>query len=197
MPTMSKLATITKRLGAVHAKSKEAEKELKVSRSEFFEAVDEEIISTETLARQTITFPATLTEQCEDDAEDLTTYVKRFYPGWRIAEIGSKENICIIEEDPSFKKFVYVNHEDGNVYRRNVSQGDPSLDDDRLKSEDPELWERITEVKIIPRQEIRVLKDLETLPNQDFSAIQEYLVPGPMTVKLDAPRKAKPDELDA
>lgn len=194
---MSKLADITKRLGAVHAKSKEAEKELKTSRSEFFDAVDEEILSTETLAQQTITFPAKLSEQCEDDAEDLITYVKRFYPGWRIAETDTKKHTCIIEEDPSFKKFVYVNHEDGKVYRRNVAQGGPSLDDDRLKTEDPKLWERITEVKVIPQQETRILKELETLPDQDFSAIQEYLVPGPMTVKLDAPRKAKPNELDA
>lgn len=191
---MNKLSEITKLLGIAHAESKKAEKELKTYRSEFFEAIDDEIISTETFARQTITF---IPPKTEDDAEDLITYVNRFYPGWRIVDVGSKRNTHIIEEDPAFKKFVYVNHEDGNIYRRNVSQSGPSLDDERLKRENPKLWERITEVKIIPRQETRVLKDLETLPNKDFSEIQEYLVPGPMTVKLDAPRKAKPDELDA
>lgn len=190
---MNRLSDITKKLGYVHAKSKQIEKELKASRSEFFEAIDNEIIENDTLARQTITF---VPPKGKEDAEDLITHVKRFYPGWRIAESGSKKNTHIIEEDPAFKKFVYVNREDGNIYRRNVSQGGPSLDDDRLKKENPKLWERITEVRIIPEQEVRVLTDLDSLPSRDLSAIQEYLVPGPMTVKLDAPRKAKPNELD-
>lgn len=194
---MNALATITQRLGKAHAESKKAEKELKESRAEFFDAVDEEIISTETLARQTIELPPDIPFPVDEDDRGVMDYVKRFYPGWRLVDVGAKEHTYIIEEDPAFKKFVYVNHEDGNVYRRNVAQGGPSLDDDRLKSENPELWERITEVRVIPQQETRVLKDLEDLPDQDFAAIQEYLVPGPMTVKLDAPRKAKPDELDA
>lgn len=191
---MSDLAAITTKLGSAHATSKKAEKELKESRSEFFVAIDDEIVETETLARQTIEFES---PAGEEDAEDLLTHIKKFYPGWRLAETGSKEHTHIIEEDPAFKKFVYVNHDDGNVYRRNVSQAGPSLDDDRLKEENPELWKRITEVKVVPRQQVRVLKDLETLPNEDLAEIQEYFVPGPMTVKLDAPRKAKPDELDA
>lgn len=191
---MSQLTEITKRLGVAHATSKQAEKELKSSRGEFFEAIDEEIISTETLAQQTIIFEP---PEGEGDAEDLLTHIKKFYPGWRLKDSGSKEYTYIIEEDPSLKKFVYVNREDGNVYRRNVSQAGPSLDDDRLKAENPKLWERITDVRVIPQQETRVLKDLDSLPSRDLSAVQEYLVPGGMTVKLDAPRKAKPDELDA
>lgn len=185
---MADLAAITTKLGSAHATSKKAEKELKESRSEFFEAIDEEILETETLARQTIVVP---------DELDETSYIKQFFPGWRLVDPGSKKNTYIIEEDPAFKKFVYVNHDDGQVYRRNVSQAGPSLDDDRLKAEDPELWEKITEVQIVPQQEVRVLKDLDTIPNAQLAAMQEYFVPGGMTVKLDAPRKAKPDELDA
>lgn len=185
---MSDLAVITTKLGSAHATSKKAEKELKESRSEFFVAVDDEIVENETLARQTISVPEGL---------DAEAYVKQFHPGWRVVDSGSKAHTYIIEEDPAFKKFVYVNHEDGNVYRRNVSQAGPSLDDDRLKEENPELWKRITEVKVVPRQRVRVLKDLETVSNKDLAEMQEYFVPGPMTVKLDAPRKAKPDELDA
>ena len=90
-----------------------------------------------------------------------------------------------------------VNHDDGNIYRRNISQAGPSLDDERLKQENPKLWKRITEEREVPATVVRALKDLETLPDKDLAAMQEYFVPGPMTVKLDAPRKAKPDELDA
>jgi hypothetical protein len=194
---MSDLAAITTKLGSAHATSKKAEKELKESRSEFFVAIDDEIVENETLARQTIELPSDIPFPVNEDDQGVINYVKQFHPGWRLADVGSKENTYIIEEDPSFKKFVYVNRKDGQVYRRNVSQAGPSLDDERLKEENPELWKRITESKVIPRQVTRVLKDLETVSNKDLAEMQEYFVPGPMTVKLDAPRKAKPDELDA
>jgi hypothetical protein len=194
----NQLQQITKQLGTAHKKKSEGERELKESRSKFFKAIDEEILSTETLAQQTIEVPETVV-----DEETLIQHVAVFYPGWQVGEVVSlvwadeAPTEIIIEENPAFKKFVYVNHEDGFVYRRNVSEGGPSLDDERLKVEDPELWKRITEVKVVPRQQVRVLKDMETLPDKDLAAMQEYFVPGSMTVKLDAPRKAKPDELDA
>ena|ERR1019366_1994259 len=180
------LDEITKQLGTAHRAKSAAEKDLKVSRSKFFEAIDEEIIANETLAQQTIEVP---------DNIDIESYVTQFYPGWLL--IDSDDDSVLIEEDPSFKKFVYINHEDGYVYRRNVSQSGPSLDDDRLKAENPKLWKRITQEEEIPAKVVRVLKDLETLPDKDLAAMQEYFVPGSMTVKLDAPRKAKQDELDA
>jgi len=187
------LQQITKQLGSAHKKKSEGEKELKASRAQFFEAIDQEILSTQTLAQQTIEVPEDAADQ-----EALLRHVAVFYPGWQLGEVvpsvwadGLPSEI-IIEENPAFKKFVYVNHEDGNVYRRNVSEGGPSLDDERLKAEDPALWKRITTTKAV-----RVLKDMDTLPDKDLAAVQEYFVPGSMTVKLDAPRKAKPDELDA
>jgi hypothetical protein len=185
------LQQITKQLGTAHKKKSEGEKELKESRGKFFAAIDEEIVSTETLAQQTISVP---------EGVEVANYVKVFHPGWRPFE--SDSNLeggidVLIEEDPSFKKFVYINHQDGQVYRRNVSEGGPFLDDNRLKAENPKLWKRITQEEEIPAKTVRVLKDLETLPDKDLAAMQEYFVPGLMTVKLDAPRKAKPDELDA
>lgn len=185
------LSQITKTLGSAHRAKSTAEKELKESRSKFFDAVDEEIVATETLAQQTVDLPA--------DVESAEAYVRQFYPGWRVVGDEPEEGAetALIEEDPAFKKFVYVNHDDGYVYRRNVSQGGPSLDNERLKAEDPKLWKRITEERVQPATKVRVLKDLEEVDNKDLAAMQEYFVPGPMTVKLDAPRKAKPDELDA
>jgi hypothetical protein len=182
------LQEITKQLGSAHKKKSEGEKELKKSRSEFFEAIDEEILSTETLAQQTIVIPYA-------EEENVVTHIQTFYPGWQYV-YENDDGSVIIEEDPSFKKFVYINHDDGNLYRRNVSQSGPSLDDDRLKVENPKLWKRITQEEEVPAKVVRVLKDLETLPDKDLAAMQEYFVPGSMTVKLDAPRKAKPDELD-
>jgi len=177
------LNQITKRLGNAHKQKTVAEKELKESRNLFFDAIYDEILDTETLAQQTIEIP--------NYVDDVVDYIKQFYPGWYLIEHFAKEDkTALIEEDPSFKKFVYVNQEDENLYKRNVSQAGPSLDDERLKEEDPKLWKRITDQKTT-----RVLKDLETVSNDDLAAMQKYFVPGPMTVKLDAPRKAKPEEL--
>ena len=173
------LDQITKELGTRYEVSKTAAAELATKKSEFFTAIDEEIISTETLAQQTVSPPA--------DFGEPEAYVKVFYPGWRVIE--ETEEGILIEEDPAYKKFVHVNHEDGKLYRRNVSQAGPSLDDARLQQEDPDLWKRIT--KPAPR----MLKDLDKVSNKDLAAMQAYFVPGSMVVKLDAPRQAKPEEL--
>src|ERR1035441_1194177 len=110
------LNQITKQLGSAHKKKSVAEKELKESRTKFFEAVDEEIIATETLAQQTVEIP--------EGVESARVYIKQFYPGWRVVgdDLGEGVTTVLIEEDPAFKKFVYINRDDGNLYRRNVSQ---------------------------------------------------------------------------
>lgn len=177
------LDTITKELGTRYAVKKTAEAELTEKKSEFYRAIDEEVLETETLAQKTIR-PS---EGAPIDPDQRAKWIKRYHPGWRFVEEDAAENI-LLEEDPAFKKFVHVNHEDGMFYRRNVSQEGPSLDDERLQTENPTLWKRIT-------KPARVLKDLDTVSDKDLAALQEYFVPGKMTVKLDAPRAAKPEEL--
>ena len=174
------LDTITKELGTRYEVSKTAAAELAAKKGDFYTAIDAEIIKTTTLAQQTITVP-------DAEEEDVVKHIKTFYPGWRYVEEHDDGGV-LIEEDPAFKKFVHVNPEDGKLYRRNISQEGPSLDDERLQQEDPALWKRIT-------KPARVLKPFYTVSNKDLAALQAYLVPGKMTVKLDAPRAAKPEEL--
>lgn len=183
------LNVVTQKLGVAYKKAKDGEKELKESRGEFFEACDEAVVEEQTLAQQTITVP-------DAEEEDVVNHIQIFYPGWRYVEENDDGGV-IIEEDPAFQKYVHINPDTNMVFRRNVSQAGPSLDDERLKIEDPALWKRITETKVQPATRVRVLKDLEEVNNKDLAAMQEYFVPGRMTVKLDPPRKAKSDELDA
>src|SRR5208282_5423416 len=159
------LDTITKELGTRYEVSKTAAAELAAKKSDFYTAIDAEIIETTTLAQQTVAPPK--------DFGEPETYVKVFYPGWYVIE--ENEEGILIEEDPAFKKFVHVNLEDGKLYRRNVSQEGPSLDDERLQQEDPALWKRIT-------KPARVLKPFDTVSNKDLAALQAYFVPGKMTV---------------
>ncbi|MDA4131524.1 MAG: hypothetical protein OK454_00150 [Thaumarchaeota archaeon] len=178
------LDTITKELGTRYEVKKTAEAELAEKKGEFYKAIDVEIEATETLAQKTVTLPEDLA-----DEEAVNTYLKVFHPGWRYLDDESEEDrTVIVEEDPAFKKFVHVNVEDGKLYRRNISQEGPSLDNERLQAEDPALWKRLT-------KPARVLKPMDKIPNKDLAAMQAYFVPGKMTVKLDAPRAAKPEEL--
>src|SRR5208282_2645642 len=158
------LDTITKELGTRYEVSKTAAAELAAKKSEFYKAIDAEIVETETLAQQIVGYTG-------DPAE----CVKVFYPGWRVVSSDPEDNTAVIEEDPAFKKFVHVNPEDGKFYRRNISQEGPSLDDERLQQEDPALWKRIT-------KPARVLKPFYTVSNKDLAALQAYFVPGKMTV---------------
>jgi hypothetical protein len=171
------LDTITKELGTRYAVKKTAEAQLAEKKGEFYKAIDAEILETETLAQQTVGYTG-----------DPADHIKVFYPGWRIVSSDPEDNTAVIEEDPAFKKFVHVNVEDGKLYRRNISQEGPSLDDERLQAEDPALWKRLT-------KPARVLKPMDKIPNKDLAAMQAYFIPGKMTVKLDAPRAAKPEEL--
>ena len=87
--------------------------------------------------------------------------------------------------------FEYVNKTDGLVYSRQISNGAPLLDDERLREEDPELWDQIT---YIPEPE-RTLKPLDELDPELLAKVGSYLITGRVTTKLGAPRKAKPEEL--
>ena len=87
--------------------------------------------------------------------------------------------------------FEFVNKKDGLVYSRQISRGAPSLDDDRLRKEDPELWDEIT---YVPEPE-RTLRPLEDLSPEQLAKVSSYLLPGKITPKLGAPRKATLDDL--
>jgi hypothetical protein len=168
-------------LGIAYAADKLAEKDLKNEKAAFYKLLDEEVAS-EKLAHKKVDVPHSV---------DPDEWLEKWHPGWRFADDEKKIGKVVIEEHPSFKKRTYVNREDGVVYGRTVKEANPSLDDERLREQDPELWERISHT-----EEVRVLNDLETISKADFAKMKKYFVPGKLTVSLMTPRKAKPDELD-
>lgn len=177
------LDAITEKLVEKYKAFKSAEGEKDAEKKTFFDACNE-LVGANDLARQTVRLP----ESSEDSPLDIEQYIGTFYPGWRLIE--GRAATAVIEEDPSFKPYVHINRDLGMVVKREVSQAGPSLDDERLRSEDPDLWKRIT-------KPARVIKDLSAVSDTDIGKLSKYFVPGKKTVKLAAPRKAKPDELDA
>lgn len=214
------LIDITFDLGINHEISKASKKDLESSRSEFFD-IATKTLEEGSLAKRNIT----INDNC---GESVDLYIEKWYPGWRMVKSKPIDDgfLVQIEEDPSLKKFVFINPSDGRVYQRNAIQGNPYLDDDKIKQRDPDLWERISNP--IPYQNIdqliefcefadipyeimmgwvetkqasydwpRSLVDMDEMSDDDFNEIQKYLVPGSISLRLEPPRIAKSEDLES
>lgn len=182
---MTDLNDITSKLGESYDIWKDGEKAKNKLRDTFFNTVNREL--SEQVAPQIVAeFPT-------EDEEDALRRAQRQYVRHRVISTSKVEGgyQVVLEEDPELRPFSYLNKTDGRVYQRIVSEGSPVLDDDALKDENPELWEAITE-EVTERK----LKPLENLSPEQIEELSPYIsLPKPQ-VRLAAPRKAKPEELD-
>lgn len=210
------IETVTKRFGAAYERNKKAKTWLEQQQKRLFQAFDEQIELHPPQRRRSTVIP---------EGKDAKEYITKFHPGWRI--VSQQEDIVILDENPSLLSHTFTNHETGMVYGRARVEASPSLDDDRLRQEDPQLWERITiwpepwyslvhdavkNFTAVPwspdsLDEVvgehltahgveRVLRDLNTLSTNDLALIEQYIIPGPVSVRLIPPRKTKPEELE-
>ena len=209
------LNTITKEFGREHVKKKDAEAALKKGKDEFYEAANQ-ALERGTLEQRTVQIPS---------SEDTQRYVDTHFPGWRIVgraeeiTLGGFDSL-IIEEDPAFMPFVHFNDKDGKIYKRSAVPGSPYLDDEKLKAEDPDLWMAVSQpdpillsvldkfsewsggdiVRTLTRQftqEIpRVLLPMDEIDPDHVNLLANYIVPGPIEIKMLAPRTPKPEEIE-
>src|SRR4051812_18767479 len=130
------LEDTTSKLGEFHRKWKEAEKEKEKYKKQFFSEITEEVAN-EVVAQSVETVEA------EDDEAAVRISERRFrrHHVVDVRERADGDWDVVLEENPAFKPFVYVNPDDGQVYQRVVIDGSPYLDDDALREENPELWE--------------------------------------------------------
>lgn len=213
------LNQVASRFGRAYTNHTKAKERLAKQQKALFAAFDEQIKNS-VLNQRTIHLPSDT---------DVEKYVADHFPEMNIiltTQVGDEDIKVLLEENPSVKKFTYVNREDGRVYGRTIAQV-PTLDDEALRTEDPDLWEHITEwpepwLSLVchtvqamssltwsyeslkatagdilkDRGVERVLRPFHTLDNSDFAKLEQYLLPGPISVRLKAPRDAKPEELD-
>jgi hypothetical protein len=172
-----KTIKIARRFVYAYTKFKSAENVKNAVKNDFFTAITEELKSGP-LARRTIKLPDLPWIEQE-------SWVKQHHPGWIL--INSVKDRGIIKQDPSLMKFSIVI--DGKVWGRNSSESGPSLDEDRLKAEDPQLYKKVT-------RPVRILKDQNKLTTGQWIMLQEYMTPGPVTVKVAPPRKVQPEDLE-
>lgn len=220
MTMSNELTKITKRFGTAYDRSKKAETALKTQQQKLFQAFNKDL-ENRLLARRSHHYPAWK----ELNEKDQNAWVKKHHPGWKV--VGYERGWLILEQDPAFQKFTFVNPVDGRVYGRTTVEGSPSLDDEALRNDNPELWKEITEwpepwyslvedlivgyttipyapgaldtavSRVLSDHGVqRVLKDINTLTDEQIMDMDDYFIPGPLTVRLVAPRTAKPEELE-
>lgn len=212
------LRDVTAKLGMDYKQWKEGEKAKNKAREEFFKLATQAIPA---LEERVVTITA-------DSEEAAREEIERIYPRHRLDDIrplspGASDWEAIIIENPALRKFTYVNPSDGMVYERQVSDGSPGLDDERLKAENPDLYARVTTVpnedwikdvmyhcgvvtinvdeefnkylRTLDGAPERTLRDLDSLEDKDLAELADYIYEGKPTVKLAAPRPAKEEEL--
>lgn len=184
---MTNLSEVTTRLGKSYTRWRAEEKAKDKAKREFFDLVNEELAESE-LAEKICVIRATDQAKAEERASLEN-------PGWIIdASMKEDENTYafILKEDPAFRSYVYVNPDDRRVYTKTVVSGSVILDNERLREEDPALYEQVT---YTPEPE-RKIKPLSELTDIQAALLQEYMYEGKPVIKLLSPRRAKPEELE-
>lgn len=179
--TIEEVAT---EFGVAHTRFSQDETRKKKLRQEFLDLVEAHYAS-QTLARKIVPLPGA-------NEEYARIHIAQKFPTWRVVKLDQQHDrvIVTLEEDPSLKSYKYVNPTDGKVYEKNVQEGSALLDDERLASQDPELWNEIT-VEVTQR----VPKSLDELTEKQQAKLREYFYYGEPKVVMMAPRKAKPEDL--
>lgn len=180
---MSKISKAAAKFGKLHAELNKLNKEIEKARTEFLDEIQYE---SQELAQQVIFY----------DGKDPEHYVSVMYPKYRLLkskEIGDDEWKLVLEEDPEFKSYAYVNLEDNQVYQRTIAESAPDIDIRKLREEDSELWFKVTKAPPTPD---RILKNLDELTEEQRLALHKFLIPPRLSIRMMAPRKAKPEELE-
>jgi hypothetical protein len=211
---MTDLDTITQDFGLAYAGAKNS--------TTFKDSVQKAMFAAFTEAAKS----GALAQRLIDNLSDLPNadYVERNFPGWRLVSTTQRDpRKIMIEEDPAYVKYTYINRIDGMVYGRTVAESGMSLDDVALREANPDLWKSISYwpepledilTDIVDRFAGFPAESTELVEQilQDFGidrhirppgewtseqteAVGDYMVPGKLTVRLITPRKATEEEL--
>lgn len=189
------LAEVTTELAAVDRKLKATEKTRETLRAEFFFCATEQI-KMEPLAKRVLTLPKAFFHLTKMGFEDFVT---SRYPTWRLENYeslpGTDTFTLIIEEDPEYVPYEYINDRTREVVSRQVASSSPQIDTETLKMERPDLWEKI--MKPVITYEVND-EALTTAVVEDPSIVavlqRHYCYPRKPSKKLGPIRVAKEEE---
>lgn len=197
-----------------------AERDHDAKKFEFFAAVTE-LCEQEPRATRMIMVP----NDVGPTDEQIEAWVREQFPEWRVLTIEDEPVRVLVEQDPAWMKYGYLSKDHKTYFQRNVIQGSPDLDDVSLKEDDIALWYRITrcpiedivrafaqeaassiggevigEMQLYIERHIeewpRMIRPFDQLEEEDFDAVQRYIIPGKLSYRFEKPRKPRQDELE-
>jgi hypothetical protein len=216
------LNAISADLGEVYFIEKDAKTERERLRGEFFKAATA-TFSPERLAQKTVIPPPDVQTE-----EASRAYAELYNTGWTVVEYRPGQ--VVIREDPSLKPYQKIIEIEGGVkdgkgqehpgysISRSITGGSLSLDEERISTLDPELYERVTQVayydtlarllydlsvnpddidrRLNSSNLPRVLRSLDDLDDKDREAVKQYTYESARSAKLLV-RYAKEEEIGA
>jgi len=212
-PRQPNLTKITNAFERAYNSAEKASQRKVVAQAKFFSAIDQ-VLEGKVRKQQLVDL-----EDSGYDGDDPVSFISRQYPGWRLVSVNDDGLQAVIEEDPKFMKFSFVNKENSRVYQRTNTQAGSSLDNERLREENPELWDQVTTwpepwytliyefaiaTAATTQEELeaeldkylkaqgmqRILKSPEEWSDDEFKAISKYIIPGSISTRIIKPRDA-------
>lgn len=192
---VDRLLFVTTQLGESYFAWKEEEKNKESDRKEFFGLA---IAANQTVAVRTKVVEVKLKDPDRDLALERAAqkYPRFIVQGAQEAGETSKGETLykvVIEEDPKWIDFTYVNKYDGNVYCRKVEDGKMNVDGDRMETEDPDLFKSVT---METWGGDRIIMPFQFMDDSTLQKVQPYVYQGNPVAKLSPVRKAKTEELE-
>lgn len=182
------LDELAEEVGHCHAESGILKTELEKLRKRFFAALSNK--------HKAVDRPMKTVYTEETDPIKAEEFVLQYHPGWKITDNrpAGKGRKFILEQDPDLIGDTVVTGDPetpGYVVTRTIRSGTTMIDLDRLKVEQPELYNDVTELPQVERQP----KEEKDLTPQQINQIRPYIYEAKKSVALNV-RKAKPEDYD-
>jgi hypothetical protein len=173
-------------IGEAHS----AKGKLEKLRKEFFDYIRDQKKATK-LARRSV--------RVDKEKYELAAAEERavkLNPGYRRITTVERDDHwkILLEQDPNFLGDSYITgskDEPGVVVTKTIRSGSSLVELDRLKQDDPDLYEQVTFIPPVDRQP----KNPDELTEEQLAKLQPYLYEGAPTAALNV-RKAKPEDYE-
>jgi hypothetical protein len=194
-----KLVFTTTQLGESYAAWKEEEKNKEEDRKAFFELALEHLRDDDKLELRTKVVEVVLAVASLELAQQKA---ERRHPRFRVqgvqkvaeADDGSAHHYkVVLQENPEFVSFTFINEHDERVYQRRVDDGPLRIDEDEFEEQNPSLYLSLCKETWGGKL---VICPLDLMTPAVRQSVAEYIYPGPPKVVLAPPRAIKPEDLE-
>lgn len=186
---VARLDDLAEEVGDCHTENATTKTKLEKLRKRFFVALSSKHRASDRAMKTVYTE--------ESDPLKAEKFVLQYHPGWQITDSrpAGKGRKFILEQDPELIGDSVVTGDPENpgyVVTRTIRSGTTMIDLDRMKVEQPELYNDVTELPQVERQP----KEEKDLTPEQIEKIRPYIYEASKSAALNV-RKAKPEDYEA